>query len=431
MLLFVASRPARAVRLVFGLLATVLLPTAASAWTVAAPLGIELTAVTSDNQGHAIAGGVRRETGTQSVYVTKRTAGGALVWETVAERIYGDVKALASTGGDVFVVGSELRDQARSTLLAARYSGADGRLLWRAVVSPPNVGSTVLEGSADAIAFGARGELVVGGYVRTENGTSALVARLDPNDGNSEWTWTMASTTITDVAVDRRGNVVATGSFFLAVKLRGTDGAPLWRVNAPSAGLRDRGYPRMRSLTLNPGGHVTVGGSLRNTFEDSRSFYLTRLATADGRRLSETAGPALYTFESPVRVLSAGADAYAAGRLNGAPTVLRCRSRGGAAKWSQRPWSIDEAPDRTLGVADLAADRVSVYALGTDFDGRLLVAAFTSAGKPRWTRDLGAGSGKRMLAVGRRLLIMGTLHGEGGARSVLLNLDTKSGAPAN
>ncbi|MGV3724005.1 MAG: PQQ-binding-like beta-propeller repeat protein [Actinomycetota bacterium] len=364
--------------------------------------------------------------------MTKHTAQGALIWETPADTIHGEVKALRSlAGGDVFVVGSAQQEQDRSSVLAARFSGADGRLLWRATLSPPNAGGAILEGSADTVALGPRGELVVGGYVRTEGGTSALVARLDPENGNSLWSWTTASTTVTDLSIDRRGNVLATGAFFLAVKLRGADGSLEWRIDTPSASLQERGYPQMRSLALDSKGNVTVGGSLRNVLEDSRSFYMTRLASATGRRLSETAGPALYSFESPVRVLSVGQDAFAAGRLNGEPAVLRRRARGGVTKWIQQPWSIDAAADRTSGVADLSSDSSGVYALGTDFAGRLMVTAYTSTGKARWTRDLGAGSGVRITAAARRLFLIGTLQSEDGVRSVLIGMETKSGLPVD
>jgi len=288
----------------FGVLAGT---TSASAWTVVAPVGVELRAVAVDRSGNAIVAGSRRIHGTQSVYVSKHSTGGSLLWELHPDAIAGDARAVAAApGGNVYVVGSETHEQDRTTVLAVCLNGVDGRLLWRCAVSPPNVGGAVLEGSADACAVGPRGELVVGGSVRTDNGTSAIVARLAPGDGNSVWTWAAAQSTVTALGIDRRGDVLATGSFMVAAKLRGTDGAVQWRINSPAPKFQERGYPQMRSLALDSRGNVTIGGGLRNTLEDTRAFYMTTLAAGSGRRLSEDAGPSLYTDEASARVQVAG-----------------------------------------------------------------------------------------------------------------------------
>ena len=106
------------------------------------------------------------------------------------------------------------------------------------------------------------------------------------------------------------------------------------------------------------------------------------------------------------------------------------QARTGRLRWRKEPWSVDDYADQALGVADLATDGKCAYALGTDFPGRLVLSTFTSAGKPRWQRDLGQGQGvqlvvtskKRLFAITRRAGIDGLNW-----QYALIGLDAASG----
>jgi hypothetical protein len=89
---------------------------------------------------------------------------------------------------------------------------------------------------------------------------------------------------------------------------------------------------------------------------------------------------------------------------------------------------VDDAPDRTTGVADVSGGSSGIYTLGTDFPGSLVVTAFTATGKARWALWVGDGSGRRLMVAGRVLFVLGSQPGPDGPRSVLLALDSRTGS---
>jgi outer membrane protein assembly factor BamB len=379
-------------------------------------------------------GGSRDLGGSRTLYLAKYDPAGTLLWSTDAfpeSSLPGEVRAMViDRTGDVFVTGGETPDGTHSSVIAARYSGTDGRLLWRSPVSPPSAGGGVLEGVGEALALGSTGQVAVGGYVRTESGASGVVCRLDPTTGAPLWHWSAADTTIRDLVFDRRGDLFATGTFLVAVKLQGGTGAQSWRVASPAASAQGLGYPQMRTLVLDPKGEVTVGGSLRNTLDDTRAFYVARLQCATGQFVWESAGPAQYSFETPMRLFAVGSDVVAAGRYRGNPGAMRLRAKEGSLRWLRQPWQANDRPDEAAGVADLAGDGSRLFTLGTDFPDHLLLSAFSEAGRPLWRQDYGPGQGVRLAPAARgRLYVIGQQPAAEGASwgSVLLGLDGRTG----
>jgi hypothetical protein len=378
--------------------------------------------------------GSRGSEASRSFYLAKYDAAGTLLWSTDARpesALPGEARAMViDRTGDVFVAGGESTDGTQSSIVAARYSGADGRLLWRAPVSPPTAGGGTLEGAGEVLALGTAGQVVLGGYVRNEGQLSAVICRLDPANGAPLWYWAAADVLVRELALDRRGDVLATGTSLVGVKLAGDTGAQLWRVAAPSESLREVGYPQLRALTVDSRGDVTVGGSLRNTLDDTRAFYVARLDSAAGRFLWESAGPPQYAFETPARLVTVGSDTVAAGRYQGTPAALRLRAREGSVRWSLQPWQTDDQPDSTAGVADLAADGSKLFVLGTDYPGQLLLTGFSGTGRSLWKQNLGPGQGLRLAPAPRsRLYLLGRTPAADGlsGSSVLLGLDCRTG----
>lgn len=418
--LAVSSGPARASILSLFLgFAVTLTPQSASAWSVSAPEDVQLRSITSDRLGCPLVGGVRLRGGASTVYAAKYRVDGSLAWSTDSStdpQIAGEVLETAvDSAGDLYVTGTEMLEGGRTGLFAAHFSGTDGHLRWRSSVTTPDLTSALTEGSGETLSIGSKGQVIVGGSARTASRALGVVCRLSPVDGATQWCWTGDDLVVRDTAVDRTGDVLATGTFFLAVKLDGTDGAEEWRTTLPGTAAQELGYPQMLTLALDKSGNVTVGGSLRNTFDDTRAFYASALSARTGQPLWENAGAPLYSFEAPARLLTFGSYLLAAGRQNGSPVVMDLQARTGRLRWRMVPWSVDDYADQALGVADLATDGKCAYALGTDFPGRLLLTTVTSAGKSRWQRDLGQGQGvqlvvttkKRLFAIARRAGIDG------------------------
>lgn len=410
--LAVFTGPARAF-LISALLIPVLAPSAAQAWSVPVPAAVQLRSITSDRLGCPLVGGVRQRNGLSTVYAAKLRTDGTVVWstDTSEAQINGEIlEVQVDSSGDLYVTGTETFEGGRTAPFAARYAGTDGRLRWHTTVAPADLGSPVTEGTGESLSLGTKGQVIVGGSVRTEGQALGIVCRLSPADGATQWCWTGDNVVVRDTAVDRAGDAVATGTFFLAVKLDGTSGTEEWRTTAPGAQAQELGYPQMRTLALDKSGNVTVGGSLRDTLNDTRAFYTSALSAKTGRPLWENAGTPGYTFEAPARLLPFGSYLLAGGRQGGSPVVLDLQARTGRLRWRQAPWSVDDYSDVALGVADLATDGKCAFALGTDYPGRLLLTALTSTGKPRWQRDLGQGQGvqltvttkKRLFAIARR-----------------------------
>jgi hypothetical protein len=367
-----------------------------------------LNSITSDRTGSPLVGGVRLRSGLSTAYAAKLRADGTVIWSTDTSadaQISGEVlEVQADSSGDLYVAGTENFEGGRTAPFAARYSGTDGRLRWHAVVTPAELGSAVTEGTGESLSLGTKGQVIVGGSLRTETQALGIVCRLSPADGSTQWCWTGDNLVVRDTAVDRAGDALATGTFFLAVKLDGSSGTEEWRTAAPVTAAHELGYPQMRTLALDKSGNVTVGGSLRDTLNDTRAFYLSALSAKTGRPLWEEAGSPRYSFESPARLLTLGSCVLAAGREGGSPVVLDLQARTGRLRWQRAPWSVDDFSDQALGVADLGTDGKCAFALGTDYPGRLLLTAFTSAGKPRWQRDLGAGQGVQLTVTSRKRL---------------------------
>lgn len=429
--LAVSPGPARAC-LLSALLVSALTPLPASAWSVTAPADVELRSITADRLGCPLVGGVRQRAGVSLVYAAKYRADGTLAWSTdAAPQISGEVlDAAVDNAGDLYVTGTETLEDDRTAPFAARYSGVDGSLRWHTVVTPPSVTEAMTEGVGETLSIGPKGQVIVGGSLRTASAASGMVCRLSPVDGVPQWGWTAENLVVRDTEVDRSGDVTATGTFFLAVKLDGDDGDELWRNANSSSALTELGYPQMRALALDGSGNAIVSGSLRDTLNDTRAFYTAAFNARTGKPLWENAGTPRPSFEAPARLLSFGSDVLAAGRQEGLPAVLDVQSRTGKLRWRREPWSVDDSADRTLGVADLATDGKYAFTLGTDFPGRLLLNTLTSAGKSRWQRDLGQGQGVRLTATAKkRLYLIARRPGIDGLdwRYVVLGLDAATG----
>lgn len=426
-----SSGPARAC-LLSAFLVSVLTPLPAFAWSVTAPAGVELRSVAADRLGCPLVGGVRLRAGASLVYAAKYRADGTLAWSTdAAPQISGEVlDAAVDNAGDLYVTGTETLEGDRTAPFAARYSGADGSLRWHTLISLPGVTEAITEGTGETLSIGPKGQVVVGGSLRTASTALGMVCRLSPVDGTPQWGWSAENLVVRDTEVDRSGDVTATGTFFLALKLDGDDGDELWRVTTPGSALAELGYPQMRTLALDGSGNAIVGGSLRDTLNDTRAFYTGSFNARTGKALWENAGATRFSYEAPARVLAFGSDVLAAGRQEGSPAVLDLQARTGKLRWRQQPWSLDDSPDRTLGVADLATDGKYAFTLGTDFPGRLLLNTFTSAGKSRWQRDLGQGQGLRVVAAAKkRLYAIARRPGLDGLdwRYTVLGLDAATG----
>jgi hypothetical protein len=410
-----------------ALLSLLLLPGRAFAWQLTTRPGTTLRSVVGLSDGGAlVAGSWQAPPAAPVAYAARYTASGSLRWETHDTFPGAFATATAGADGSLFAGGTTTSDSGIGTAIAASIDPATGALLWQA----PLTGSGSGDGAVATLTVTAGG-LAVGGALPSGGGSAGFVSLLNAASGGEIWRWTLDGTMVRALAATRTGDVCATGTGFLAVKLAAASGAEQFRMLDPGPNGSSLGRPQMRTLALNKSGDLTVGGSLRDVVDDTRAFYVARVSGTRGTITWEYAGAPRPAFETPAELaLDSSGDVYSGGRLATVPAVTRVNGKSGALRWARQPWTVDAEADRSTGVVDVVVDGSSVYACGSDQGGRLLAGAYSHTGARRWSLDLGEGSGiATALASGGRLYLLGTLSSPDGqsVRTVLVGLRATSG----
>ena len=189
-------------------------------------------------------------------------------------------------------------------LSVAKHSAFTGFQLWRADVMGPdtNYGSG---NGASAAAVDPWGDVIVAGILVADVGGQPVcgdefaVLKLSGSTGGELWRRTLdregiGCSAARSVAVDESGNVIAAGGFwnaetksdFTVIKLSGSAGSELWRVEIDGTASEERGEGAT-SVLVDPTGDVIAAGQLTNSGTGS-DLLVIRLSGASGAEVWRT-----------------------------------------------------------------------------------------------------------------------------------------------
>src|SRR6266850_440310 len=309
----------------------------------------------------------------------------ARAWQTSVDGplSLNDEARAASTdaNGDVIAAGAVNRQTGGvgAEFIVVKLSGTTGAELWRRVISGTAV---VPGGEVRAVAVDGAGDVVAVGQINnTTSGQDFTVVKLSGATGTELWRHVVDGTaSLADqarsVRVDVGGNVIVggelqntgTGLDFVVMKLSGTTGAEQWHqvINGTASGT-----DAAHGVRLDAAGDVFAGGELQNV-GTGMDFAVVKLSGATGaevwRRQSDGSA-SLNDLARTLRVDAAG-DVRAAGELQNTGagfdfTVLKLSGTTGAEVWR-----------RTINGTASVTDRV--HALTEDTAGDVVAAGFTS-----------------------------------------------------
>jgi FG-GAP-like repeat/Divergent InlB B-repeat domain len=219
------------------------------------------TGVIVTTNGDALAVGVAGALYSSSHTRILRHSGsnGDVLWNVVESTIDSKGKAQfskADVNGNLLVVGTD-----GTGMRSAKYDGANGQELWRAVI----------EGTAPgAFAVDNAGSALVGSKL---NISGMRVTKYQGANGSVEWDVTsqaVSGGSVNALITDANGNVYATGvamsnsgSAMRTVKFSAATGAEIWQVaNSESSYSHQSG----KAISLTPDGNVVVAGSISQGF---------------------------------------------------------------------------------------------------------------------------------------------------------------------
>jgi hypothetical protein len=242
-------------------------------------------------------------------------------------------------------------------------SSAGAVSAWQRIV-PSRAG-----GGANSVAVGPDGSIAATGVLRRNGNTWSFgIASFKGRTGAVQWTkFVTGSAAITEsgtgIAVDSDGNVVAAGVVDngmdnqdgAVVKLRGSDGALLWRYTLDGTGTRTNGgdSDSAVAVTVDGNGDVVVVGSVTNA-GTGPALAVVKIAKASGTELwrheiDDAAPSQLFFGASHALAVDGAGNVYVAGvtPLAGPHDWLVVKLSGttGEEQWT-------ETIDGTLGGSD-------------------------------------------------------------------------------
>jgi uncharacterized delta-60 repeat protein len=250
-----------------------------------------------DASGNVVVTGESYNANSNSDYYTAKysAANGALIWEkryngTGNSHDHANSVAV-DAAGNVIVTGDSTSNLNNSDYYTAKYSAATGNQLWAKRYNGPADSTDV----AYSMAVDAAGNVAVTGYSSNGTDNDYYTAKYAAATGALLWEKRYNGTGNSDddafsVAVDASGNVAVTGvshngsnEDYYTAKYAAADGALLWekRYNGPGNG-DDWAY----SVAVDAAGNVVVTGESPGT-GGSADYYTAKYAAADGALLWE------------------------------------------------------------------------------------------------------------------------------------------------
>jgi len=289
--------------------------------------------IVRDTRGDVIVVGVTDNgiRGGEAVIIKYAGTDGTRLWEKrhdcPQDREDVPMDLVVERDGNVVLVGG-IRNGVRTDYYLAKYSGQDGSLIWERKES----GEVNTSEAPRMLGVDSGGDLIVttGSYRTTKY--SAV-------DGARIWEHAKDNAVARDVVIDRRDNVIVTGSSgvggsddYYTAKYSGVDGRLLWekRYN----GLGD-GFDVATGVAVDAGDDVVVTGGTSNGA--GVESYTIKYASADGatiweRRNESSAFPARGVGAKGVEIDRNG-DVVVSGRSGGGVQVVKYRASDGVMIW--------------------------------------------------------------------------------------------------
>ena len=380
----------------------------------------EALAVDVDAGGDVVAGGRTKNAGTLWDFTVAKFSGadGSLLWRqdiagTGNHEVYVDYAAsiVVDSIGDVVAAGRTVNAGTDIDFTVAKFSGATGAQLWRYDIA------TAEYGTAYKVALDAADDALVSGSTNHR----FTVVKLDGATGTELWRYVTDGDPGTGLAADAAGDVLAVGTLpsgtnadLGVVKLSGASGTELWRATISGA---QNGGGFGVGLVLDALGNVVATGGLQDASASGTDFAVVKLVGADGtelwRRVIVGSGPG--TDYASKATLDASGDVIATGTISNVDTgddfaVVKLAGATGDVIWQREVNGTDNSNDGAWGGPAIAPSG-DVVAAGmlVKPPQSFAVVAFGSALGNDWLL-----SGKRFLVKDpaspkfRRLLVLST-----------------------
>ncbi len=303
-----------------------------------------------------------------SLFLAKYAAAdGAPIWEQTYSEDLADFRAVLGftldSQGNPIVTGSSIQNGFFGELYTAKYSAADGTLVWKIRYHFP--GGSAATGNA-VVVDGADNVVVTGTSATAPNAFDLYTAKYAAADGALIWE---ARSNVAGsrtngsfaAAIDPAGNIAVAGitSFagpggpifrYYTVKYDGTSGVPMWeQIHAGSATSNPES--RARAVGMDAEGNVFVTGNSLNT--DTRfDYYTVKYASADGAILWENNfnGPAGWNDYGADLAVDAAGDVFVTGQSGNGDDfdayTAKYAGADGALLWERRYDGPPTAPPR-------------------------------------------------------------------------------------
>jgi hypothetical protein len=294
----------------------------------------DATDVALDAAGNVIVTGVSEiENGARKSYTAKyATANGLLLWsrETLAGWDQSSAKVVVDESGDVAI---------SSSGHTAKYASANGASLWE-----KDFTFTSME-----VALDSSGNVLVTGFVRTDNRSDYYTVKYAAADGTILWE-KFYSTAGEDVpvglAIDSKGDVLVTGisNFqFYTVKYAGLDGMLLWEKRHG----RTNSLDAIRAIAVDRDGNVVITGKLFVKYlaggEQAYDYYTAKYAANTGALLWEKSydGPLKGNDEARAVAIDLNGNVVVSGYSQEDLYIVKYSAAAGAMLWETRTPSVN------------------------------------------------------------------------------------------
>jgi outer membrane protein assembly factor BamB len=290
------------------------------------------SSVAVDAAGDVLVAGALHHAGTSGDFAVIKLSGstGAEIWRFELNGSASDsdeAHAVTVDGaGDVIAAGFLSNGATDRDFAVIKLSGSTGTEIWRALVD----GSAAEADLAYSVTSDEAGDVIAAGTLwNWESDRDFTVIKLAGSNGAELWRAGLGGSEGTQdeaysVAIDKERDVIAAGYLrntgtsgdFAVVKLLGSTGAELWRINLDGSASK---ADEAQSVTVDASGDVLAAGYLSN-FGSSWDFVVAKLSGATGTELwrMEADGSSAKVDQASAVTVDGSSNVIAVGHLESA-----------------------------------------------------------------------------------------------------------------